>query len=673
MKLTVAHKVIIGFGFITLLLLIASISALSSFRSITNANTQVNELAVPAQQQSNLAQIQLLQLARLTASGFTAEQRSDIERYQQSFLQEQQKYKQLVQSFQQLITGGDLQKSLQTAAEHANRYMQATEQMFSARLQSLTYQQQLNTELSNMESLLDETGAALIELSELELPRNQQTAEIIAGTAARLDGQLVGLVNTMRETASYADMAQFERNKDNISFALSDMQVNVDYLAQLAQGINTQGLWQSFDEQWQLLTERLESEQNLVKLKQQQLAELQRARNALNTAEQQVELALQQLGQVVSAADQQFNSLQQQASSALSGGTNRTWFIMAILIALAAGTAYFTINAMLKPLASINHILGYIAKGDLTRKLEIKQQDEFGALSAKVNSLINALSSLLTNIQQNAAALNSTSGRSTQAVSEINQSLHLQQEQISSVDLITEQLAQNTETVASQAAEAGNAMQQALQQSEQINQLAADNNSRITKLAQQLVNTSSLMGRVNDESTNIGGILTTISAIAEQTNLLALNAAIEAARAGEQGRGFAVVADEVRSLAGRTQQATSEIRQMIEHLQQQSKQAVTAVLAGKTDAEDCVLTMTELVQALSQVTQAISATLNISAAVNQASGNQLQLGQAINDRMHQMVGLAQASANQAEQTLQYSDEVAKLAEQLQAAAAQFKI
>lgn len=673
MKLTVAHKVIIGFGFITLLLLIASISALSSFRSITNANTQVNELAVPAQQQSNLAQIQLLQLARLTASGFTAEQSSDIQRYQQNFQQQQQQFGQLVQGFQQLAAGGSLQQTLQTAAAHASRYMQATEQMFVARLQSLSYQDHLSAELTNIENLLDEAGAALIELSELELPRNQQTAEIIAGTAARLDGQLVGLVNTLRETAGYNDVVQFERNKDNTNFAVSDMQVNVDYLAQLAQGINTDGLWQSFEEQWQQLTERLHNENNLVQLKQQQLAELQRARNELNVAEQQVELALEQLGQVVNAADLQFNSLQQQASAALNSGSNRTWLIMVILVVLAAATAYITINAMLKPLAGINHILGYIAQGDLTRKLEIKQQDEFGALSEKVNSLINALSGLLTNIQQNAAALSSTSGRSTQAVSEINQSLHLQQDQISSVDQITAQLAENTHAVASQAAEAGKSMQQALQQSQQISQLAADNNSSINKLAQQLVSTSCLMSKVNDESTNIGGILTTISAIAEQTNLLALNAAIEAARAGEQGRGFAVVADEVRSLAGRTQQATSEIRQMIEHLQQQSKQAVTAVLAGKSDAEDCVLTMTELVQALTQVTQAISATLNISSAVNQASGNQLQLGQAINDRMHQMVGLAQASANQAEQTLQYSDEVAKLAEQLQIAAARFKI
>lgn len=673
MKLKVAHKVIIGFGFITLLLLIASLSALSSFRSITNANTQVNELAVPAQQQSNLAQIQLLRLARLTASGFTAEQLSEIQRYQQNFLQEQAQFGQLVANFPQLSAGGELQQSLDSATQHANQSIAATTQMFNARLQSLNHQSELTEELAQLEVLLDEAGAALIELSELELPRNRQTAEIIAGTAARLDGQLVGLVNTLRETAGYSEYAQFERNKENISFALSDMQVNVDYLAQLADGINTDGLWQQFAEQWQQLTAQLAKDTNLVQLKQLQMTEQQRARAELQSAEQQAEQALSLLGQVVAAADQQFNSLQQQLTGALSSGSQRTWLIMLVLIVLAATTAYFTISAMLKPLAGINHVLGYAAEGDLTRTLHIKQQDEFGALSEKVNSLITALSSLLTNIQQNAAALNTTSNRSTQAVSEINQSLHLQQQQISSVNQITEQLATSTEAVASHAADAGEAMQQALQQSQQISRLAADNNQRINKLAQQLVSTSAIMHKVNDESTNIGGILTTISAIAEQTNLLALNAAIEAARAGEQGRGFAVVADEVRSLAGRTQQATREIRQMIEHLQQQSSQAVSAVLSGNKDAEDCVQTMTALVEALGQVTEAMSATLEISSAVNQASSSQRQLGQAINDSMHQMVGLAQQSANQAEQTLSNSAEVATLATQLQSAAARFKI
>jgi len=673
MKLKVAHKVIIGFGFITLLLLIASLSALSSFRSITNANSQVNELAVPAQQQSNLAQIQLLRLARLTASGFTAEQLSEIQRYQQSFLQEQAQFGQLVENFPQLSAGGELQQSLDSATQHANQSIAATIQMFNARLQSLNHHAELTEELAQLEILLDEAGAALIELSELELPRNRQTAEIIAGTAARLDGQLVGLVNTLRETAGYSEYAQFERNKENISFALSDMQVNVDYLAQLADGINTDGLWQQFAEQWQQLTAQLAKDTNLVQLKQLQMTEQQRARAELQSAEQQAEQALSLLGQVVAAADQQFNSLQQQLTGALSSGSQRTWLIMLVLIVLAATTAYFTISAMLKPLAGINHVLGYAAEGDLTRTLHIKQQDEFGALSEKVNSLITALSNLLTNIQQNAAALNTTSHRSTQAVSEINQSLHLQQQQISSVNQITEQLATSTAAVANHAAEAGEAMQQALQQSQQISRLAADNNQRINKLAQQLVSTSAIMHKVNDESTNIGGILTTISAIAEQTNLLALNAAIEAARAGEQGRGFAVVADEVRSLAGRTQQATREIRQMIEHLQQQSSQAVSAVLSGNKDAEDCVQTMTALVEALGQVTEAMSATLEISSAVNQASSSQRQLGQAINDSMHQMVGLAQQSANQAEQTLSNSAEVATLATQLQSAAARFKI
>ena len=132
------------------------------------------------------------------------------------------------------------------------------------------------------------------------------------------------------------------------------------------------------------------------------------------------------------------------------------------------------------------------------------------------------------------------------------------------------------------------------------------------KVSQDIKQLAGLVEELNIQSGEISKIVTTIKSIADQTNLLALNAAIEAARAGEQGRGFAVVADEVRSLASRTQQATDEIRQMIENLQQQSHQAVQAVTGGKSDADRCVEQMLALVSSLSLVNQAIADTQQIS-------------------------------------------------------------
>lgn len=674
MKLTVAHKVIIGFTFITLLLLITSLFALKSFHQITYANTQVNQVAIPAQQQSNQTQIQLLQLARLTASGYNAEQQSDITRYQQRFEQEQQMFQQQLATLQQLDNrDSHIQQSMQSAAEHATQAMQATASMFSARLSSLTYQQKLVENQAILETQLEDAGNLLLELSELTLPRtNRATTEVIAGTATRLDGQLIGLLNTVKETTSYTEYTLFSRNEQNVSFALSDIQVNVDYLTPLASSVDTAELWPQFADIWQQITSQLQQTDNIVELKKQQLLQQQQARTALNDAEQQVEQALQQLAAAVNAANTQFDSLQQQLSSTLSTGTTRTWLIMLCLVVLAAATAYFTINAMLKPLTAINYTLGYIAQGDLTHKLTLTRQDEFGALASKVNSLIQALSGLLNNIQQHAGALRNTAHHSTIAVSDINQALQQQQQQISDVNGITQQLAATTSAIATHAADTDIAMQQALQQSQHINQLATANSERIDTLTVQLNNTSNLIDKVSAESTNIGSILTTINAIAEQTNLLALNAAIEAARAGEQGRGFAVVADEVRSLASRTQLATQEIRQMIEHLQQQTAQAVSAVQTGKTDAEACVDTMTTLLQALQEIAAAMSATLKISSAVNQASEQQLSLGSAITNTLHDMVALAKNSAAQAESTLQHSAEVETLAQQLQQAAAKFK-
>lgn len=672
--LKVAHKVVIGFGFIAVLLLLSSGSALLSFSAISQSGHQVNQTAVPVQQQSNAAQIQLLKLAKMSALGYTAETDDSISHYQQQFNSGSQALRQQLSTLASLTANNP--SFSQALSEIDNRYQQyaaAVSSMFNARLQSNALQHTVQTEFSTLEQLVDNIGANLLDISYLELPGGEQQMELIAGTANRIDGQLLGLLNTLKEVTTYAEQSAAQNGQENIGFALSDMQVNIDYMASLVAKQNTGGLWQDVTTQLAQLTTRLQAADNLASLKLQQVASQQQAREQLNLSERSVEQVIAALDQLLAAADSQFNALQQKVFDAVSSGNTRTLSLMLVLVLLAVAAAYLTINTMLRPLAGINRVLGDIAKGDLTRKLTITHQDEFGALAGKVNSLTNALSALIVNIQHNAGELSGNARQSAYEVGEINDSLQHQQQQIERVNDVTRQLADSTRDIASQSAQSTTAMQHALQQGSQIDKIAENNKQLITRLAGQLTETSAVMSKVNDEANNIGGILATIRGIAEQTNLLALNAAIEAARAGEQGRGFAVVADEVRSLAGRTQQATDEIRQMIETLQLQSKQAVAAISNGKTDADSCVAQTLDLVASLSLINQALAQTQDISSKVSAATETQLMLGENINGNMQQMIEVAQVSSEKAQRTLQHSDGVSALAAGLTQAASAFKI
>ena len=672
--LKVAHKVIIGFGFISILLLLSSGSALYSFSAIMSSSEQVNQLAVPTQQQSNIAQIQLLKLAKLSALGYTAETDAEISTYQQQFSTSSLALREQLATLAKLTANeAEFTRALADIDQRYQQYASAVSSMYNARLQSIALQRQVQSEFTELEQLLDNIGANLVDISYLEFPGGEQQMELIAGSASRIDGQLLGLMKTLKETTGYNELSAAEAGQENISFALSDMQSNIDYMATQVGKLDTDGLWQSVTAQLADLTTRLQQDNSLANLKLAQVKAQFEARKQLNQSEQDVELVVAALEKLVSIADQQFNALQQNVSESVSSGNTRTLSLMLVLIILAVAAAYLTINAMLRPLAGINKVLGDIAKGDLTRKLRIANQDEFGALAAKVNSLIQSLSTLIINIQRNANELNQNARQSAYEVGEINDSLQHQQQQIADVNDITRQLAESTRDIAKQSADTTSAMEQALEQGKQIDTIAGQNNDLINRLAEQLTATSDVMARVNDEANNIGGILATIRGIADQTNLLALNAAIEAARAGEQGRGFAVVADEVRSLAGRTQQATDEIRQMIETLQQQSKQAVQAITNGKTDADSCVAQTLELVSSLSLVTQAIAQTQEISSRVTAATETQLSLGSTIDQNMQQMVEVAHVSSEKAERTLQHSDGVSTLAVELKQAASAFKI
>ena len=234
-------------------------------------------------------------------------------------------------------------------------------------------------------------------------------------------------------------------------------------------------------------------------------------------------------------------------------------------------------------------------------------------------------------------------------------------------------MSSTSQSVLSSANDALGEIKHADDEAERVKGISARNRQTIELLASEVDSAAQVINQLQQDSASIGGILDVIRGIAEQTNLLALNAAIEAARAGEQGRGFAVVADEVRTLASRTQESTSEIQTMIEALQSGAGKAVTVMDAGKSKASDCVTQSEEADQALEVITHAVHEAFDRSSQIATAAEEQSVVAHEISENLESIVTIAEQTTAGSQQTATSSSEVARLAEELQQSVQEFKL
>ena len=347
------------------------------------------------------------------------------------------------------------------------------------------------------------------------------------------------------------------------------------------------------------------------------------------------------------------------------------------LIAVIFGIAVATIitRGILGPLNATNAILRDIADGDgdLTIRVPINSQDEVGEMGTNFNRFIEKLQGIIRKISTSTNELTQSAHTLSEQTEKSQNSAHQQNEETEKVAAATTEVHATGESVACSAQEASLAAQEANNEAELGRQIVAKTTDNISELVRDVEISASVITKVQNDSENIGAVLDVIKGIAEQTNLLALNAAIEAARAGEQGRGFAVVADEVRTLAQRTQDSTSEIENLIETLQVGAHDAVKAMEQSKEKVLKTVNDASAANESLNSITHAVNTILEKNSHIATAAEEQNIASSTINDNIYMIQSLSEQNALGAEQSATTCINVAELSHDLQKLVDQFKI
>ncbi|MBI3776781.1 MAG: HAMP domain-containing protein [Gammaproteobacteria bacterium] len=341
----------------------------------------------------------------------------------------------------------------------------------------------------------------------------------------------------------------------------------------------------------------------------------------------------------------------------------------------AAGLVAWIIDALITvPLQRAALAMQDIAEGegDLTQRLSVKGNDEIAQMSTAFNQFAAKIQEVVSQVTGFTAQLASAASQMAAITETTSAGAKTQHEQTDQVASAVTQMGSTVQEVARNAGEAANAANHADSETANGRDVVSKTVNSINDLAREIDSVSQSINRLCTDSDNIGKVLDVIKSIAEQTNLLALNAAIEAARAGEQGRGFAVVADEVRTLASRTAQSTREIQQMIESLQTGSREAVKAMDGGRAMAQATVKQAAAAGESLDVIAGAVSTITTMNSQIATAMEEQNAVVENINRNIVSISMVSDQTAEGAQQTAKASDQLSHLAVDLQKLLAQFK-
>lgn len=345
-----------------------------------------------------------------------------------------------------------------------------------------------------------------------------------------------------------------------------------------------------------------------------------------------------------------------------------------VMLAIGATLVWLGAKAIVKPILKLVETVSEIERdSDLTKRLDIQSKDELGVMASALNSMLDKFHTSMEAVAGNTSQVAAASEEMSNITTETNQAIQSQLTETGQVATAVTEMSSTVQEVANNTVTAAHAAHEANEAAAEGCKVVERTTTAIQKLAAEVDKGSEIIASVEKDSESIGTVLDVITDIAEQTNLLALNAAIEAARAGEHGRGFAVVADEVRTLASRTQQSTEEIQSIITKLQTSSRSAVKAMELGRDQAHNSVEQANLAGNALEKITVAVSSINDLNTQIASAAEEQTAVSEEISKNVLQINDMATHTSDGAQQTATASEQLAHLATDLQGLVNRFKI
>ena len=657
MSLSVIQRILFGFCVLLLLLVAVALTGFSGINKVrSNLEFITNDIASVVEKSNEVGHI-LLQSNAAVLEHLIVDTPSELKRIELLIEDRQQKFTGLGDELSKLVADNP------AMLESLDNLLLETEQFYAISGQAtVNHQQELLYRDQVYEQKFDLKDAVLFALEDLAVLEEIGDTQQVKFAASYVRGQMQSIQSTVND---YFDQTRSSDLVDLVNLMNSNLQGVQDKLKHVNDGSVTEIVFE--------IDFHVMGEEGVASTFRNYLVAQENAKLLAKKLQEiigNINTSLRFL--LTSAAELEHKALEE-ANDSASFSILIAGLVVFISIVIAVCIAIWVSRSIRIPLSVVMGVLGKLADGDFTLRAHVKTKDEFGELSKWVNDLAEKLESVIVNIRQ-ASEKVSTSAQDGVAVADKSKNI------MSSQNDMTISVASAMTEMAATVHQVANSAETTLQQVQMVDTKASENRAQMDKniatienLADEIDRSEEVVNELDKYSQEIGTILEVIQTIAEQTNLLALNAAIEAARAGEQGRGFAVVADEVRTLATRTHSSTEEIQTVINHLQQSVKKTVAGMETSKQGANECVVQSREVGASIKDMQHYVGEIRDLSIQIATAAEEQSAVAQEISTNIHDIASMSDEASSMADEASKESEGLAALAEQQRLILSQFKV